>query len=295
MFTYTELARTFSSKRIAELSLGNTNFIEKIAKYYSESLPSAFTLADVYNSCYEDIRKNYRNEYYLKNTIAQKILIGKHSLNTTTALTEFRVGKSKADCIIINGHSTCYEIKSNYDNLDRLDSQLEQYKKLFDKVYVVAEESQLEKIQNFDLKDVGLLQLTRRGTLSTVKEAGIITRPIDAKLLIRSLRVSEYTEIVKNIYGQVPNLANTEIFFECEALFEGACPNLLRNEFRRTVKVMRKNNSSFLQLLPAALLNAGISYKLNKQQQCQLIKSLNNIYSKDALCTTQSLEASSLN
>ena len=40
--------------------------------------------------------KYYRNEYIYENTIINKLLLGKHSLNTTTALTQIPISKSKS-------------------------------------------------------------------------------------------------------------------------------------------------------------------------------------------------------
>ena len=37
---------------------------------------------------YSILKKNYRNEYFYKNTLLNKLLLGVHSVNTTTALTE---------------------------------------------------------------------------------------------------------------------------------------------------------------------------------------------------------------
>ncbi|AOX11301.1 MULTISPECIES: sce7726 family protein [Pseudomonas] len=295
MLNRPDLSQIFSSKRISELSCGDTSFIEAIASSFKAELAESFTISDIYNHCYRTLSKTFRNEYFLKNVIIQKILLGKHSLNTATAITEFRVGKSKADCVIINGHSTCYEIKSNYDNLDRLHGQLSQYRMIFDRTYVVAEESQIEKLSKFDLGDTGLIQLTQRGTLKTLIEASTIDDAIDARTLIRSLRMSEYLELVERIYGYKPDLCNTEVFFECEKLMQAACPMKLRFEFCKVLKKSRKNDQHFLMSLPDSLLAAGISYKLNKSQQDKLISTLNSQLRKDALCITQSLEANSLN
>ncbi|MBK4994418.1 sce7726 family protein [Pseudomonas sp. S37] len=295
MLNRPDLSQIFSSKRITELSFGDTRFIEAIASSFEAELAENFTISEVYDACYSTLSKTFRNEYFLKNIIIQKILLGKHSLNTATAITEFRVGKSKADCVIINGHSTCYEIKSNYDNLDRLHGQLSHYRMIFDKTYVVAEESQIEKLSKFDLGDAGLMQLTQRGTLKTLIEATTIRDAIDASTLIRSLRMNEYLELVKRIHGYKPDLCNTEIFFECERLMKAACPTKLRIEFCKVLKNSRKNDQHFLSALPDSLLAAGISYKLNKSQQNKLISTLNSQHRKDALCITQSLEANSLN
>ena len=58
---------------------------------------------------------------------------GEHIPQNSTLINEFRVCNSKADIAIINGKSTVYEIKSKYDSLDRLESQIADYKKVFDK------------------------------------------------------------------------------------------------------------------------------------------------------------------
>ncbi|MBU5889902.1 sce7726 family protein, partial [Vibrio cholerae O1] len=77
-----------------------------------------------------------RNEYFYKNTLLNKLLLGKHSLNTTTAITEIPINKSKADFILINGKAVVYEIKTGLDSFERLESQIEDYFKAFVNVYV---------------------------------------------------------------------------------------------------------------------------------------------------------------
>ena len=79
-----------------------------------------------------------RNEYYYKITLLNKLLLGIHSVNTTTALTEFPIAKSKADFVLINGKAVVYEIKTELDNLERLESQISDYYKAFDHVAVVT-------------------------------------------------------------------------------------------------------------------------------------------------------------
>lgn len=45
--------------------------------------------------------------------------------NTTTALTEIAIAKSKADFVLINGKAVVYEIKTELDNLERLSAQVD--------------------------------------------------------------------------------------------------------------------------------------------------------------------------
>ena len=79
---------------------------------------------EVISQIYKYMSKNYRNEYFYQNTMLNKLLLGRHSLNTTTALTQTPIGKSKADFIMINDKAIVYEIKTELDNFERLDTQL---------------------------------------------------------------------------------------------------------------------------------------------------------------------------
>jgi len=41
------------------------------------------TLGELFEKSYQQLLKNYRNEYVFKNAIAQKILIGRHSIKSS--------------------------------------------------------------------------------------------------------------------------------------------------------------------------------------------------------------------
>ena len=77
--------------------------------------------SELISQIYNVLREGYRNEYYYKNTLLNKLLLGIHSVNTTTALTEIPIAKSKADFVLINGKAVVYEIKTELDNFDRLE------------------------------------------------------------------------------------------------------------------------------------------------------------------------------
>ena len=94
------------------------------------------TNLELVSEVYNVLKDEYRNEYYYKNTLLNKLLLGVHSINTTTALTEIPIAKSKADFVLINGKAVVYEIKTELDNFDRLESQISDYYKAFDHVAV---------------------------------------------------------------------------------------------------------------------------------------------------------------
>ena len=55
-------------------------------------------------------------------------------------------GKARADLVAINGHVTAYEIKSDFDSLKRLSSQITEYDLNFERNYVVVGEKYVESI-----------------------------------------------------------------------------------------------------------------------------------------------------
>lgn len=292
--TVRDAARLFSSKRVTEVANGDYSYLLKVAALYKNSLNENFTAADVFQSSYTALSKEYRSEYFFKNTVAERLLLGRHSINTATVLPEFRVGRSKADCVILNGTSSCYEIKSDFDNLDRLPEQLNFYKKLFDKVFVVVGKAHLQKVIDYCQEDVGILELTTRRNLRIVRDAQAATNDIDISILMRSLRVHEYKEIASKFTTHSLDYSNTEIFKICETILTGAPSIEVRKAFNSTLKKSRKVEKNFILSLPRPLLMAGIGFKLRAEHRQSLIENLNTIFSKDALCTTQSYGASSL-
>lgn len=111
-----------------------------------DQIDTTISLKQFLEDIYDILQKNYRYEYIYKNVIANKILLGKHSLNTAHMLTEFRVGKCKADVVILNGTSTVYEIKSEYDSFARLNQQIQAYLDIFDFINIITSNSQAEKL-----------------------------------------------------------------------------------------------------------------------------------------------------
>lgn len=294
LFTTRDAARLFSSKRIAEIASGDFSYLLRVAAHYRDSLSRTFTAVDIIDHAYSELCKDYRSEYFFKNTVAERILLGRHSINTATVLPEFRVGRSKADCVVLNGSSTCYEIKSDFDNLDRLSEQLSSYRRIFDRTYVVIGKAHLSKVEGLCGDDIGILELTSRRSLRTIREAKISQDPVDISVLMRSLRMNEYKEIVSRVSSESLDYPNTEIFAICENILKSSPSDEVRKAFCSTLKQTRKVEKDYLLSLPRSLLMAGIGFKLRTEQRRNLVKNLNKSFSKDALCTTQFCEASNL-
>ena len=177
---------------------------------------------ELISEIYCELKYAYRNEYFYKNTLLNKLLLGVHSVNTTTALTEMAIAKSKADFILINGKAIVYEIKTELDNLERLSSQIDDYYKAFDHVAVVTYEknlSQLQKVLESIDKPVGIYILRRNGKLGTIRKPQRYTSDLDREVIFKLLRKSEYEEIIAQRYGYLPEVTQFRYYSACKKMF----------------------------------------------------------------------------
>ncbi|MBK0091356.1 sce7726 family protein [Erwinia sp. S59] len=97
----------------------------------------------------------------MKEIEIKKILIESlvtHANNVIGSEFRFDFGTRRADVISISeGKITAYEIKGAGDNTDRLENQIESYKKYFDQCFVVCEKSNIDIIRKKTPRSVGIL------------------------------------------------------------------------------------------------------------------------------------------
>lgn len=290
-----DAVKLFTSQAITSLAKGDFSPIKKVIENYLTVTNKPIKVSDIFDLTLAQSAKDYKGEYYYKNKIANQILIKKHNTKATM-LSEFRVGINKADCVILNGFSTCYEIKTEFDNLNRLPEQLNSYIKLFDFVYVVSAEKHIDKIKEIIPDGVGIIELTQRGALKEKIKASKLITKIDPFLVINSLRSEEYMSIVKTVDGFLPKMSNMAVFDYCLSKFMEISSDDLRKLFRETLKLYRSNNFVFINKLPKSLISSAICYNIDKTKQSQLLDILNKkIIYEGNLCTFQLCEVNSLN
>ena len=95
------IARFFSSSVIKELARrGKSPTLARLIRESGllSSEHNQNTVGEFLDFGFDQLKKkNLRHEYIYKAAITKKILLGTHSLQTASMLTEFRVGDSKAD------------------------------------------------------------------------------------------------------------------------------------------------------------------------------------------------------
>jgi hypothetical protein len=267
------IARLFNSKTLSEMSYGFNN---------SKALSEASTLLElnttslkrIYDTAYEYLFNSYQNEYIYKNSLVLRHLLGKHSLNTSTMLSEFRVGNNKADCVIINGKTTCYEIKTNKDTLSKLSDQLNAYSKVFDLVYVVAGDKHLKDVLSNYPNYIGVLELKSNGYFNTHRKATQISTILDVELLLKSLRKDEYSLMAKNLGARIDNVPNGKLFKYCLDYISTHSDNIIKAEYMKALKRYRSIDAKFINKLPDSLKNIAVSYKFSKSE----IKNLSQVF-----------------
>lgn len=70
---------------------------------------------------------------------------------------EMSTGGSRVDICRINGSSYAYEIKTEYDTFDRLSTQMEDYLRTFEKVYVIVPSMRVEAIKPLVPNSCGII------------------------------------------------------------------------------------------------------------------------------------------
>ncbi|MDN5526136.1 sce7726 family protein [Acinetobacter sp.] len=271
MIAEREIAKLFTSNCLNAVASNDFFALKKLKIYEIANQYNAQSFEDLYENAYKTLSKNYRNEYIYKNIIARNILLGRHSLNSSVLLSEYRVGTNKADLVLLNGCSTCYEIKTEYDSLVRLNDQLSSYLKLFDKVNVVCSYQMLESVLHLAPIEVGVIVLTDTNTLKTIREP-IETELLDIELMMKSLRKNEYQSIAEKLYQLKIDVPNTRLYELCEKIIKSHDPKLIKKEFLSTLKITRKNNANAINSLPNSLTNALISFKFKPNDIQSLIK-----------------------
>lgn len=189
----------------------------RIKKY--TTVQESTTNLETISGIYKTLIKDYKNEYVYKNILINKLLLKKHSLKNTIALSEFNIGNSIADFVLLNGEARIYEIKTELDNLEKLEKQIEDYYKFSDKVYIVTNSKHICNLKNLYKKsNVGIIELTERNALNTIKEAVSYKSSFNFEVLFKTLRKEEYSAIINEYYGIVPDVPNTKFYRECFSL-----------------------------------------------------------------------------
>jgi hypothetical protein len=232
------------------------------------------TVGDAFEAAFAILRRaGARDEYVYRAALTHNILLGRHSLNTASMLTEFRAGTCKADVAILNGTAAVYEIKSERDSLARLDNQITNYRKVFAKVYVVVAGPFVQEVLRSTPADVGVMSLVRWDRIQTIREASNRPELVCPSTIFDSLRVVEARAILMSLGVPVPDMPNTMLHSAMRERFASLDPAATHLQMVRTLK--RTRNLAPLEVLidrlPASLQPAALSIQVRSGDHERLV------------------------
>ncbi|HEY6872836.1 MAG TPA: sce7726 family protein [Geobacteraceae bacterium] len=277
------LARFFSSSVLRELArTGHSAIARRLSHQYHlfEQFGAGISVGEFYDSIFKLLIREYRHEYIYKNAIAEKILLGKHNLNTAFMLTEFRVDDCKADAVVLNGTSHVYEIKSEMDSFERLDRQLAAYHKMFDFITVITTERLYKSVADRVPAEVGIMVLADGAyqfRKKPFREAVSNKVNVDPVIIFNSLQRREYLKIIKEAFGvALSHLPNTQIYSEAKKYFERLAPEAAHDAMVEALKHRRDTRrvADFVLDVPSSLKAASLSIRLTREERIRFVSLL---------------------
>jgi len=209
--------KVFTVPYIDKMMMQESNsdaFFKCVKRFVKEE--NTTTYGDAISEIYHYMDGAYRNEYFYKNTVFNELLLKKHSLYETAALTELPIADSKADFVMINGKGVVYEIKTDLDTFNRLEMQLDDYYKAFKYVNVVVSSKQYEKAKEL-LEDtpVGIYVLGESGSIRCRKKAASNKEKLSYEIIFRILRKPEFESILLKHFGELPQVSSFQYYRTC--------------------------------------------------------------------------------
>lgn len=236
------------------------------------------TVGSAFDEAYKLLRKiAARDEYIYRATLIHNILLGRHSLNTASMLTEFRAGFSKADVVILNGTATIYEIKSERDSLSRLTKQISDYQNVFPNIYVIVGRQHIESTIRNTPNHIGVMYLYRPDRIKTVREAVERIDLLRPDVVFDSLRTDEAEEILENLGITLPPTPNT---IRRSVLNKYFIDMPAGDIYRQMIQTLKRTRSllplkQLIDQLPESLQPAALSTPIPKGDHDRLLEAIN--------------------
>ncbi len=275
------IARFFSAAVIRELSRrGKSSTLIRLFRESGLLSPRHYqsTVGEFLDHGFAQLKKKkHRHEYIYKAALTKKILLGTHSLQTASMLTEFRVGTCKADVVILNGTATAYEIKSERDSLSRLTKQITSYMSVFATVNVIVGENHLDAVLTSLPEDVGVLKLSSQYRIALVRDAKEDAARTCPQAIFDAISLEEAAAILATTGVSVAKVPNTQRHRMLREAFGTLSPEVAH---RGMVDALKQSRSllclkSLIESLPESLHAASLSTRLRRNDHRKLIQAVN--------------------
>lgn len=263
----------FSRKTVRQLSVAGW------AQAYEDTVirivdnPETKTNRECINEVYRYLASHYKNEYYYKNEMLNQLV-----QSEDTAIVELPAAGSIADFIIVNESATVYEIKTALDNFDRLETQISDYSRAFAKASVVIPTEKLDRLlQKIDNQKIGIV-IEKGGLFSVYREPVADVSHLSHRAIFGILRKTEYSAIIKQRFGALPEVSDFEYYETCCALFSQIPMQEAYQLFVNTLK-KRKLQQDILNI-PYGFHGLVYFLKLNRREYARFLDFLNQKFAR---------------
>jgi hypothetical protein len=201
----------------------NENFTVTKAKIKKHcNLPAkAITYQTAITKIYKDLYDSHRNEYVFKNELINSQIVDKLALSSTTIISEFKIANSIADLVFFNGSIKVFEIKTDFDNLDKLDKQLNNYRKFAQEIYIVTSLKFSDTLlTKYKKTPYGVMVFLENGNFEVIKKSIKCIKFLNHEVIFKTLRKQEYLNIIINNFGYIPCVPNTLFYKACFELIQ---------------------------------------------------------------------------
>jgi hypothetical protein len=228
----------------------------KISKLLSTVFPNnnfdKLSKFDLHKLVNEIIFKNYKGEEILKYRLFEKHL-NKQNL---IAAFEVKVNRSRVDFLTINGSTTSFEIKSELDNLSKLEKQCSDYLLAFEYNYLMIHERHLQSCLEIIPDSFGVWVFNNK-KYSKVRKANLnpcIQSDVQLKILTKAERIKSF----QKADGTVDSILDTYDYKKINNQFK----TTLKSRYDERWNFLVSNNSKILPIDLQFFFNTNISPEL---------------------------------
>lgn len=197
----------------------------------------------------DNILKYYPNEITIKSSFVNKVLLKN---NNHTSIFELNSGNSRVDLCKINGQSIAFEIKTDLDNFNRLNKQLNDYFRIFEKVFVICSTKNINNIIKLIPNECGIYSyhITKTGKYIFNKEReALFPSQINSK---NQLLLFTKTEL--NNFFNINNLLNKKDMINYvlanynKEYINKAFKENFKNKYKKNWEFLSNNYSNILEI-----------------------------------------------
>lgn len=249
----------------------------KLQRYKLSEKNKGKSYLSVLRQTYKLLEKHYPNEYILKNEFLTQWLKNELGESNAIIFNELRIGRAIADLAMFNGKSRVFEIKTILDKESRLSNQLQEYKKLFNEVFIIVPNELRSKYVGFDNK-VGIITYDSTSKNFELIQDSVFDSHIDVDVIMEVLHTKEYLAIVRAYFDDIPEMNSFNQFNISKELI-AKIPNEELNKLFINAMKARNVNNLFFNKINREFNQICLSLNLEKFERDNLIKKLktNNV------------------